>query len=185
MTSFFGLLFGMLAGGYVGAYLMKIISESADGEDALPAWLDLEFWDDEIVRPYALMLGVVIMSYLPALLYTHHVSFIMSPNYVWLGALLVLGSLYAPMGLATASVLQTLHALNPLLVIQSVAKLPRDYAIVCGLFLIAVGVSYVNMGGWMGALLGKLIGFYLLMVSMRLLGLLCRSHEAHLGWFDY
>ena len=89
MTSVFGILFGILTGGYFGAYLMKIISESADGEDELPAWLDLEFWDDDIVRPYALLLGVVIAAYLPALLYTHHVSFIMSPNYVWLGVLLV------------------------------------------------------------------------------------------------
>jgi hypothetical protein len=38
---------------------------------------------------------------------------------------------------------------------------------------------------WIGAVIGKLLGFYLLMVSMRLLGLLCRSHEARLGWFDF
>lgn len=185
LVSFLGALFGILTGGYIGAYMMRIISDSADGEDALPEWLDLDFWGDEIVRPYAFMLGVVSVAYLPALLYTHHVSFIMSPNYVWLGALLVLGSLYAPMGLAATSVLKTPNALNPLLIVQSASKILRDYTIVCGLFLVAVGVSCVSMGGWMGALLGKLPGFYLLMVSMRLLGLLCRSHEARLGWFDY
>jgi uncharacterized membrane protein required for colicin V production len=185
LASFFGLLFGILAGVYIGAYLMKIISESADGEDDLPEWLDLEFWADEIIRPYALMLGVAIVSYLPALLYMHHVSFIMSPNYVLLGVLLALGALYAPMGLAATSVLKTLNALNPLLVIQSLSKIPRDYTIVCGLFLVAVGVSWINMGGLLGAVFGKLLGFYLLMVCMRLLGLLCRSHEARLGWFDY
>lgn len=185
LASFLGLLFGILTGVYIGAYLMKIISESADGEDELPAWLDLEFWDDEIVRPYLFMLGIVMVAYLPALLYTHHVSFIMSPNYGWLGVLLLGGALYAPMGLATTSVLKTPTALNPLLIIQSIAKIPRDYAIVCGVFLVAIGVSWITLGGWLGALFGKLLGFYLLMVSMRLLGLLCRSHEARLGWFDY
>lgn len=185
LTSLFGLLFGILTGGYIGAYLMKVISDSADGEDELPEWLDLEFWADEIIRPYACMVGIVVACYFPALLYTHHVSFIMSPNYAWLGFLLVLGSLYAPMGLATASVLKTLNALHPLLTIQSIAKIPRDYAIVWGTFLVAVSVSCVNIGGWPGAVLGKLLGFYLLMVSMRLLGLLCRSHEARLDWFEY
>ncbi len=190
LASFFGLLIGALAGGYIGAYMMKIISDSADGEDDLPEWLDLEFWVDEIVAPYGFMLGIVIISYLPALIYTSDISFIMSPNYLLLGVLVVLGSLYAPMGLATTSVLTTLNALNPLLIIQSISKIPCDYAIVCGLFLVAVSVSCVNTGAWLpapwiGAVLGKLLGFYLLMVSMRLLGLLCRSHEARLGWFDY
>jgi hypothetical protein len=190
LASFFGLLRGVLTGGYIGAYMMKIISDSADGEDDLPEWLDLEFWVDEIVAAYAFMLGIVIISYLPALLYTSDISFIMSPNYLLLGVLVVLGSLYAPMGLAATSVLKTLGALNPLLIIQSMLKIPRDYAIVCGLFFVAVCVSCVNMGAWLpaswiGVVLGKPLGFYLLMVSMRLLGLLCRSHEARLGWFDF
>lgn len=190
LANLFGLLIGVLSGVYIGAYMMKIISESADGEDELPEWLDFDFWGDEIFRPYIFMLGVMAVSYIPALIYTHHTSFIMSPNYVLLGALVVLGSLYAPMGLATTSVLKTLNALNPLLIIQSAVKIWCDYAIVCGLFLVAVSLSCVNLAAWLsvswiGVVIGKLLGFYLLMVSMRLLGLLCRSHEASLGWFDF
>jgi hypothetical protein len=183
-------LLGILIGGYIGAYLMKIVSESADGEDELPEWLDLEFWGDEIVLPYAFMLGVMISSYLPVLIYTRHVSYIESPNYAWLGTLIVVGSIYAPMGLATTSVLKKLEAVNPLLIIQSISKIPRDYAIVCGLFAAAISISFVNMwtwlpAPWIGVALGNLLGFYLLMVSMRLLGLLCRCHEVRLGWFDF
>jgi hypothetical protein len=190
LVAWVSLLLGLLTGAYIGAYMMKIVSESADGEDELPEWLELEFWADEIALPYAFMLGVMISSYLPALVYTRQASYIMSPNYVWLGALIVVGSIYAPMGLATTSVLKNPRAVNPLLIIQSIAKIPRDYAIVCGLFAIAMSISFVNMWAWLptpwiGALLGNLLGFYLLLVSMRLLGLLCRCHEARLGWFDF
>jgi len=127
-------LMGIIVGGYLSAYMMKIIRSSADGEDEVPDWPDFsDFWSD-ILDPAIKVSGTTIVSFTPFLLYL----FFSYPVYEWfitfqwvkdpiIWLLLLLGSLYYPMGLLAVAQADSLLALNPGFIIRSIITVAGDY----------------------------------------------------------
>jgi len=179
--------------GYLTRYLQNIVVSSARGEDKMPDWPDLSDLSSEVTSPFFDFLGIVIFCFAPAIALTIYASF--SEGGAWLGwattASIILGALYFPMAFAAVAMFDSLGALNPLLIIPSILKIPKEYALTILLFVIILvvrwlavrvlpeflGISYI-----LPAFIGNFFGLYLLAVLMRILGLLCRLKKDELGW---
>jgi len=171
--------------GYLSAYMFKIILSSAGGEEELPDWPDFsDPWDD-IIRPLLLVLATIVACCIPASVYLFFFFSPASETDLVLLALIGLGLLYMPMGLLVVSMFNSLLALNPLLVVRSILKIPRDYVIACVvLLLITIANTQTANLPFIGRLITGLASFYFLMVEMRILGLMYQANHERLGWFD-
>jgi hypothetical protein len=106
-------------------------------------------------------------------------------------AALVLGCVLFPMAFLAVTLFDSLTALNPLLLVVSILKIPSAYLFAVLILLTGVGVS------WLGDLfltklmpipilpgiVSQFVGLYLATVEMRVLGLLYWTKQGELGWF--
>ena len=79
---------------------------------------------------------------------------------------------------------EKIAALNPLLVVVSIFKVPVEYFVAAVMFILLVGIRYISRGAFsgipfVGFIVQELLMFYCLMVEMRILGVFYRSNEAH------
>jgi predicted Zn finger-like uncharacterized protein len=181
-----GILGYVFVGGFLASFMMRIVSQTADGEIDFPDWPDLADWWDDIVGPLFRLIAVTLISYLPLIIY--YVLSMTSRGFSFLvaGGLILLGSLYQPMALIAMSIFRSAGALSPLYIIPAIGKVPADYAIACGglllIFTMKAVFHWINFIPLVGTLLGNLIMLYLLTVEMRLLGLLYYSNREKFGW---
>jgi hypothetical protein len=183
---FIGFFIAIFAGGYLGAYMMKIIISSSDGKVEAPDWPDFsDFWDD-ILKPFFLLLSTVVFSFSPVLIYVllFRPGFSLSAVPVLL-FLLMVGLFYMPMSLIAVSLSQTVRSLNPFLVIPSIRKVLLDYVIAMAvLVLIAIVQKYLVLPvPVIGFVVGHFVSFYFLMVEMRILGLIYYTNQERFNWF--
>ncbi len=96
------------------------------------------------------------------------------------------------MAFLAVAMFDSLAAVNPLLIIPSILKIPKEYAMAMGLFLVIMLLRWLSQSvlpQWLGipyilpAILGNFVGLYLFAVEARLLGLLYFAKKAELGWF--
>jgi predicted Zn finger-like uncharacterized protein len=181
-----GTLGYVFVGGFLASFMMRIVSETADGGIDFPDWPDLADWWDDILGPLFRLIAVTLISYLPLIVY-----YVLSMIYggfslLVAGSLVLLGALYQPMALIAMSIFRSAGALSPLHIIPAIGKVPADYAIACGglllIFVIKAIFHWINFIPIVGTLLGNLIMLYLLTVEMRLLGLLYYSNREKFGW---
>ena len=105
-------------------------------------------------------------------------------------ALIAFGCFYLPMALIATSMYGSLFALNPLLIIPSMARIAKEYIAVC-LFLgvlIAIRLG-VDLGLALAIpfpivpdVISGFLDLYFLIVQMRILGLLYFFKEDELSW---
>jgi len=188
------------ATGYLVAYMRHILNASAQGEEEMPGWPEINGFYDDIVLPFLQFVATVLVSFAPAIgltIYAVSQAFgnADAGDTMWLGwattAAIVLGCVYLPMAFTTVAMFDSVAALNPLLIIPSIAKVPKEYVLTVvflGLMLILnwlqqnylrtlVPVSLV------AAILSGLLQLYLMIVEVRILGLLYRNKKNELGWF--
>jgi hypothetical protein len=196
----FGGFFGMAAilmltvfgAGYLLAYLRRILTCSAIGNEEMPAWPDVSELMDDILAPFLQLLGTVLACFLPALalwLFAGH-------DHPWAGparaVAVIYGCICFPMAFLAVSVLDSVAAANPLLVIPSILRIPLQYLLTV---LLLGGVLALRWAGDaflqrllpIPFLVGIVLGFvslYLLTVEMRILGLLYLINKDRLGWFN-
>lgn len=196
MFSLLGLISLMILGvfgtGYLISYLKRIVTNSALGEDALPDWPDAsDVWAD-IVLPFFQFVGTVLACFLPAIAVAMFAA-PDNPSGRWgLVAAGLFGCAYFPMAFLAVSMFDSVAAVNPLLVVPSIAKIPLAYLLTIAL------LGGVLAAQWAGdkalaavlpvpllpAIISRFIGLYLLTVEMRILGLLYLANKARLGWFN-
>ncbi len=187
----FALFFVLLAGGFLSTSILKIISSSTAGEDEAPDLFDIsdlsDLWSGYL-RPLFLILGTVLFSFGPAILYNQYLSHKDSPTIIpWI--LGVWGVLYMPMGLLVIGISENLRTLNPILVISSIFKTFGNYLVTCVLFVVIYFLFLFvrefagDLIPFAGTFITDCLSFYLLMVGMRVLGLLYVSNKAQLVWF--
>jgi hypothetical protein len=94
------------------------------------------------------------------------------------------------MAFLAVTMFDSLAAVNPLLVMPSIFKMPLEYLLtifLCGgaLAVYVVGQKFLPlvMPGFVAAVLSNFVWLYLLVVEMRLLGVLYRARSVELGWF--
>jgi hypothetical protein len=102
------------------------------------------------------------------------------------------GILYYPMAMLAVAMLDTIMGVNPVLVFRGIARAPLQYACVCALLAMlfaarmAIGFGMNFIPSWEARLLVflpiRFVGFYGLIVSAQLLGLLYRARGERFGW---
>jgi hypothetical protein len=193
-VGFYGLLgvlvIGLFTLGYLAAYLQKIIVSSAGGEDDLPPWPDFTNWWDDIIQPAFLVVATFFVSFSPVLgLVFWGGDLDASVRLVFIVALLLFGSCYLPMALLAVAMYDTVFALNPLLIVPSMIKIPKEYLATCGILavtlLLETGCSFVLnlLPIWIvPTLISGFLSLYFFAVEMRILGLMYHSKQDELNW---
>ena len=178
--------------GYLTVYLRLNLSATALGEDRMPDWPEMS----GIVAAFFELLGTVFFCFAPAIGLTIYAAVHGGDgDTAWLGwattALILLGCVYFPMSFMAVAMYDSVTAVNPLLVIPSIAKVLREYV------LTVVLLAFILILRWLlknylatilpvpllPTILSSLLGLYLLIVEMRILGLLYRNKKYELGWF--
>jgi len=174
--------------GYLFAYMQRIISASAQGEDDVPEFPDVtEIWSD-IVLPFLLFTGTFVATFAPPI-----AIFIFMRESEMLGiALIATGivcALYFPMALLAVAVTDSFLALSPHVVFPSIVRVFVPYLVACVVLGIIVAVRFGMEWAadfipvpFLPTVLVGFVSLYLLVVEMRILGLLFRSYRGRLGW---
>ena len=199
----YGLIYGwvamgfltVLGTGYLMAYLRRILNASALGEEEMPEWPEISDYSNDIVSPFRQLMVTILVCFAPAIGLTIYAAGSSSTDTAWLGwatpALMVLGCVYFPMAFMAVAMFDSVVALNPLLIIPSIAKVLKEY------LLTVVMLSFILLLRWLlnghlktllpvpllPTILLSLIQLYLMIVEMRILGLLYRNKKYELGWF--
>lgn len=189
-SPFLGWVVGIIAGGYLAAYMIKILGASAAGDDRLPDWPEVTDWWQDLVCPLGLLVATVAASFLPLILY--YVGHARARNWdpAVMQGLIALGALYLPMALVSVALSQTVEALNPVRVVVGIVKTMPAYllatAVLAGTYLFS-GRIQTHLAGSvpvLGSLAAGAVSLYATMVEMRILGLLYYTHRKRLGWFE-
>lgn len=179
--------------GYLTAYLRQILTASAMGENRMPDWPDFTDFGS-VASPFFQLLGTVIFSFAPAIALTIY-ALTATEGGPWLGwtttAAIIFGCLYFPMAFLAVAMFDSVGAVNPLLIVPTILKIPLEYLVTVGLFAIILLVRWLGNKLLPGivpvpvlpSLLSNLLGLYLLTVEMRILGLLYWTKKRELGWF--
>lgn len=182
----FGIIGYVFVGGYLSAFMMKIVSHTADGEIDLPDWPDFSDWWDDIIGPMFQMIMVAVVSYLPLIAYGIYGAVSRDVSPVPAIALLVLGALYQPMAVISMSIHRSIRALNPAHLFPAMMRIPLDYLIACGMLLFLFFVKWlfrIVPIPFIGPFIDNFIMLYLLVAEMRILGLIYYANREKFGWF--
>jgi len=184
-----GIIGFVLVSGYISAFMMKIVSRTADGEIDIPDWPEFSDWWDDIILPWAQMIITALASFCPLIAYIV-VSYVLGgrPSVLVIGALVLAGAFYYPMALLAMCLFRGMHALNPVLLFQAIGQIFSDYIIACILMLIIFvlkwGLTFFsNMIPFVGPFIDNFLMLYLVMLEMRILGLIYYANKNKLQWF--
>jgi hypothetical protein len=185
-----GLLISLFAAGYLISYYQQILATSATGRDTMPDWPDFTNLGD-LLSPIIQFLGVFAVSFGPAIFLNIFVATETSWRPWAIGAALGFGCVYFPMGFMAVALADSLAALNPLVIIPSILKIPGAYLLAILVLVAVLGASWVGNAilprllpiPIVPGVLGEFVGLYLMTVEMRLLGLLYRTKQNQLAWF--
>ncbi len=186
-VSLIGIGIGIFITGYLFSFMQDIISSSAMGEEEMTSWPDyLNFYDSGL-QPWLELAGTLVVTLGPGFACARFAP----DEYEWCSiTLLILGCLYLPMGLLAITMYGSLVALNPLTVIISIFRVPREYLVLCLLLGLLFCVSfslkivfarYVEIA-IIPSIVEQFLSLYFLTVEMRLLGLLYYAKRDRLGW---
>ncbi len=182
----------IFGGGYLTSYLRRILTSSAMGEDTMPDWPEITDFSSDVLLPLFQLLGTLLACFAPAIALMIFVAR-GHPGAGWtVVAGIIFGCVYFPMAFLAVAMFDTVTAVNPLLVVPSMLKIPLEYLVTLGL------LAAVLLVRWAGDLLlpqllpvpvvsvvlANCLGLYLLTVEMRILGILCRARQDELGWFN-
>jgi hypothetical protein len=178
--------------GYLTVYLRLNLSATALGEDKMPDWPEMS----GIVSAFFELVGTVTFCFAPAIGLTIYAAVHGSDgDTAWLGwattALILLGCVYFPLAFTAVAMYDSITAVNPLLIIPSIAKVLREYVLAVVLLAVILILRWLLKNylatilpvPLLPTILSSLLGLYLLIVEMRILGLLYRNKKYELGWF--
>lgn len=173
--------------GYLFAYIQCIITATAAGDHRLPDWPDLSSFLHDIVVPAMQVFLVWGLCLSPAVAFLVFAPDTLTPMAV---PLALVGFFYLPMALLAVALLDTVMAMNPLVIVPSMLRIPKAYLATCGiLLLILAGQSLMRFAlTWLlglpilPGLICGFFSFYFVCVMARILGLLFFYHREELRW---
>jgi len=197
------IVFGVVAIGYIFAYMQAILHSTAAGEEELPTLPGMtDVWQDVII-PFFQFLGLTLVCFGPAIALEWWQATSDNPvsNILVIGAN-ILGCVYFPMAFLAVAMLDSVMAANPLVVIPSICKVPLEYLttlIVLGLALTVheTGDQLLPLLFPRGVITHSMLqllamlslqatwgvaSLYLLAVNVRALGLLFVTSKEKLSW---
>ena len=199
----------IIAYGYLFSFMQNLIHATANEEEQMP---DLPGFDDVLGGAWRLTVTVLVSFGVPILLGVLKVfsalpdsGFNMEIPTIAIIATTVLGCLYFPMAFLAVAMKDTALAVNPLVVIPAILKVPLGYLVTT---MVVIGIYALRQFGGGAAgfassasfhardmstmflafglrAIWSLVSVYLLTVSMRILGLLYVTNKQKFGWFGH
>ncbi|HEV2207554.1 MAG TPA: FHA domain-containing protein [Verrucomicrobiae bacterium] len=201
MFGWFSILLVIAAFGYLFSYMQNIIHATANEEEQMP---ELPGFDDVFGGAFRLAVTTLASFGLPIALAL--IAFFSEAEIpaVAIIATTVLGCLYFPMAFLAVAMKDSALAANPLVVVPAILRVPLGYLltaiVVVGVYAVRevgdVVTSAVSRASFhtrdMSTMFSSfglravwaLISVYLLVVSMRILGLLYVTNKQKFGWFQ-
>jgi hypothetical protein len=201
MFGWFSILLVIAAFGYLFSYMQNIIHATANEEEQMP---ELPGFDDVFGGAFRLAVTTLASFGLPIALAL--IAFFSEAEIPAMAiiATTVFGCLYFPMAFLAVAMKDSALAANPLVVVPAILKVPLGYLLTA---IVVVGVYAVReVGDVVTAAVSRasfhtrdmstmfssfglravwaLISVYLLVVSMRILGLLYVTNKQKFGWFQ-
>lgn len=183
----FGLLVAVFGSGYFGSFYLSIISTTMIDRDEVPDWPDFSDFLDDILAPLLRLVGLVLVSFLPAIV----LLFFLDEDVLWtvvaLFAAIAWGCFYFPMAIMATLAFGGLGAASPHIVLPAIVRSMPGYLLVVAALVVATIFSAVAEGlaasvPYVGWFVAAAVGFYGLMFQGRLIGLLYREKRDNLGW---
>lgn len=198
-----GALLQAVLGGYLFTLLQSMIHSTASGENEVPELSGINFLED-IILPFMRLLGLVLVCFVPAIALGIVTLVTASPiAAIGIFPAMLFGCIYFPMAFLAVAILDTVGAVNPLVIIPSILKVPLEYIVT--VVILAAVLIFSKVGdilldhvlfpkGFMTesmpellAMIGlkflwSLVGVYLLIVNTRILGMLYLSKKDKLNW---
>jgi len=180
----------ILGTGYLFAFLTKVITSSAMGEESPPDWPEISEWKADIVSPMFQFVSLFTVCFGPAIA----LECWFEGEYEWLvGVVAVVGCIYFPMAFLGVAMFDSLTALNPIFVIGSITRAPRPYAVAVLVMAGIIGIRWLSETGLfmmlhiplVPPLIADLIAIVLLITEARILGVLYLAYKNRLGWFRH
>jgi pSer/pThr/pTyr-binding forkhead associated (FHA) protein len=181
-----GIGLGVFSCGYLFAFLQSIITTSGMGEEEPPSWPDFDNWTESGLGPFLQLLGILVVCLGPAFLYSRFASHV---QFGLAAGLWIAGLLYLPMALLAVAIYDNLAALNPVLILLSIWRVPLPYAATCSvlglLLLMMLGSNWVDENlnvPLLPNIVDEFLLLYTLMVVARVAGLLYFTTKDRLCW---
>ena len=181
-------LLGFFSISYFYTFLKHVIADSARGEDSPPSWPEITDLFSDLFLPFWQFIGLIVACALPMLLATGFAPDSFKP--ITVISFFVFGLLYFPMGLLAVTQYDTIAALNPLLILNSIARILGHYLVTCAILLVLLVIQSLsgrivdNPALRMLTLpIAQFAFIYLLVVMGRVLGILYHVNQRRLGWF--
>ncbi|HEY5912755.1 MAG TPA: FHA domain-containing protein [Verrucomicrobiae bacterium] len=182
-----------IGAGYLASYLRRIATGTAMGEIAAPDWPDISDFTAEIFLPLVQLVATILASLVPAIVVGMFVQDGQKASQAVVWVACGFGAIYFPMAFLAVAMFDSVAALNPLLVMPSIAKTAGSYLWAVGLFGAVLGaklsgdyylpkIIHVPI---LPSVISILVGLYLLMVGARVLGLLYLVNKERLAWFGH
>lgn len=179
---------GTLVGwAYFGPLLMEIMNSSSRGDKGIADWVDpVNLWE-EVLEPLLYLVVTIGLSFAPAILYG-----LISPEKTFSSSLMFIlllpGLFYFPMASLGVFVTQNLSYCLPNIVLPSITRTLPAYLLSASFFALAVFIrlfDWIVIGGSLNHALMislSLPSAYLLIVSMRIMGLFYLHHKDQLNF---
>jgi len=178
---------GIFCVGYIFAYLKSVIAATAAGEDEMPSWPEYESFLDSALSPFFEMLALLLLCLGPSVLYARFAEF---PE-GWIELTLLLGGLaYLPMALLALGIYDNIVAINPMVVVVSIARTPLAYLAACaalGLLVASVWAAdhWIRTNAnvpILATVVDEFLSLYALAVMARLMGQFYNTKKDALKW---
>jgi hypothetical protein len=187
----FSFLLSVASWGYLLLMLQQIVQGSANGEQRPPTWPEFEGFGELLVKSSQWVVAIL-LCFGPGFFLLIGLKEDGSPFRVAAGLLALLaGALYLPMSLLGIAMYDSVAALNPMLVVRSIARIPGQYLLTLAVLVLLGGLKALTgkLGDLPGALgiIGHVVdgfdGLWSAFFSARLLGGLYHLNHRRLGWF--
>lgn len=207
-----GAFVGVVVFGYLAMWFIDVCKRAAQWEEEPPHWPDPTMWTD-LIQDWAKLVSAKIAAFLPVIVMTVYLASTEATGLlndagqpdlvgrwdvgfviflvVYYFVFVIAGMLYLPMAMMTNSLLGSpWHAWNPVLVVKSILRIPKDYllcsAVFAGIWILALAAEAIISANDLALFAGPVVTFveiYAMCVQMRLLGLLYGLKQTRLNWF--
>jgi len=199
MRGMFSFIFQAMATGYLFLFMQNIIHCSAAGDEDMPSLPDFS----GLLSAFLTFIGTIAICFvLPLGLLIAKLCNVEIPASAII-ATVFLSLLYFPMAFLSVAMNDSVMAVNPLIVVPAILKVPMEYLVttilLCAVFGLRIwgdkfasaagdgALSTTEMSTMFMAIGIKMVwsvtSIYLLTVSIRFLGILYLTQKEKLGWF--
>lgn len=192
----FGFIGKIILSGYLCAFYMSTILETASGEDHLPTVWISNIWDD-LFMPLLQFIGTFLWVLLPAGALALGTAYANGEvPWQWVAVLAVIGLLHWPAVILAVAIGGGFSGLWPHVVFRTAMAAPIAYLAVCIAVMISYGLMFLpeteyvqsavgNLhpaATWGIPLIGTVVTAYAMIVTMRVIGLFYRHYKTRFPW---